>query len=380
MSKTNRSRFLKIVALILPLLFIFIFSQEFLFDRRSYDSDRLEKFYLEEKDSLDVVFIGASEVTQGYNPGYAYDKYGFTSYKYSIDANQGSLYLSQLKEVLNHQNPEILFVDLSGFLIDDDEQFFNNIILLNYARGIPFSENKVRTIMQYPDEEKLPYFFPLIMHHGNASVAYDRLSEVYRRLTREEQPALLKGALTYTHISANSEDVGKPFDPLTYGLTDNVKATLVEFLDYCKANDLNIVFTNFPRHIADERNHNLLFLFDQTKSIIEEYGYPVWNLQEEMDAIGIDKKHDFVDSPHLNIYGQVKLTDYISSHIIDQYGLTPRTQSEQNRLEWEICAANNREFINLAVYAMETGRDLALYETSQEWLFRLTVPESHKIM
>lgn len=370
MSKTTRSRVHKLIALILPLLFIFIFSQEFLFDRRSYDTDRLEKFYLEEENSLDVVFIGASEVTQGYNTCYAYDQYGFTSYKYTIDANQGSLYLSQLKEILKHQNPEILFVDLSGFLIDDDEQFFNNIILLNYARGIPFSENKVRTIMQYPGEEKLSYFFPLIMHHGNASVAYDRLSEVYRRLTRDEKPALLKGAVTFTHTLSRTGDDGIAFNPLTYGLTDSVISSLVEFLEYCRANQLNIVFTNFPRNIADESNHNLLFLFEQTKSIIEEYGYPVWNLQEEIDAIGIDRKQDFVDPHHLNIYGQVKLTGYIASNIINQYGLTPRTQSEQNQLEWEKCTANNREFINLAVFAMETGRDLALYETSQEWLYR----------
>ena len=370
MTKANRSRLLKFIALVLPLLFIFVFSQEFLFDRKDYDTDHLENFYEEEADSLDVVLIGASEVTHGYAPGYAYGKYGFTSYKYSLDANQGSLYLSQLKEILKKQHPEILIVDFSGFLTDDESIFFNNIILHTYSRAIPFSENKLRTIIEYPYEEKLSYFFPLILNHGNASVAFDRLSEVYYRLTKDAQQSPLKGALTVAGCYSGTGDTGTPFDPLTYKITDGSEACLIEFLDYCKANRLNVIFTNFPRYIADEGNHNLLFMFEQTKSIVEQYGYPVWDLQAEMDTIGIVKDQDFYDPPHLNIYGQIKVTDYIGRRITQEYGLIPRAQSAQNKLEWEICASNTNEYIQLAADAIQAGTLLALYETSYDWLYR----------
>ena len=370
MSKINRSRLIKFIALILPLLFLFVFGQEFLFYDHTYDTQRLEKFYEEEKNSIDVIFIGASEVTQGYLPGYAYDNYGFTSYLYTVDSNMGSLYLSELKEILKHQNPDYLFVDLSGFLVDKDPVFFNNIVLQNYSRGIPYSKNKLQTLLQYPSDETLSFFFPLIMYHGHPTIAYVRLSEVYDRLTKVAQPSSLKGIVTRSNIYSGTGDPGKEFDPDTYGLTDNVEAYLVEFLEYCKQNGLNVIFTNYPRRIVDESNYYLLFLFNQAESIIERYGYPVWNLQDEMDTIGIDINQDFSDIHHLNIYGQLKMTDYFGNRIMNEFGLTPRIQSERNELEWEACASNTQEFIKIVKESIQSGRDMAINEKSVIWVYR----------
>lgn len=370
MSK-NTSRTRKLIALILSLLLIFIFSQEFLYDFRDYDTDRIEKFYKEEKNSIDVMFIGASEVSQGIIPGYAYERYGFTSYMYTLDGNQGAIYLSQLKEIRKYQDPEIIFVDLFGFLNDDDAMLFNKIVLHVYLGGIPFSANKIHTIMHHPYEQKLSLFFPMMMYHGKPTIAYDRLSDVYYLLVKEEKPNPLKGAITRTNTHTGIGDTGKPFDPLTYNLSDGSIACLTEFLDYCKENNLdNIVFTNFPRYIEDESNNSLLFLFAQAEEIVNQYGYPVWNLQSEMDAIGIDVTHDFQDPHHLNIYGQLKITDYIGSKVIHEYGLTPRTQSTENQREWEECAFYTQEYIQMATEKLREKRNWVIYESSYDWLYR----------
>lgn len=345
MTTINRSRLRKAIALILPLIFIFIFAQQFLFNDRNYDTERLEQFYREEKDSLDVIFVGASEVSHGYNPGYAYDQYGFTSYCYSLDANQGSLYLSQLKEILKHQNPGILFVDLSGFL-GEEVDFFNSIIMHNYLRGIPFSKNKIQTILEYPNEETVCFFFPLIMYHGHVEIAYEQLLGTYDQLTRETHPADLKGILSMPWVDTEDGYEGIAFDPLTYKLADSTEACLIELLEYCKQNNLhNIVFTNFPRKFAVE-NNNMMFLCRQAESIIQQYGYPVLNLQDDIDLVGIDAARDFADMYHLNIHGQLKITDYFGNKVINEYGLSPRAQSNANRLAWEVCASNTQEYIN----------------------------------
>ena len=371
MMKKNNLRILKFTALILPLILILCFSQEYLFFYRNYDTERIEKFYEEEENSLDVVFIGASELSAGFAPGYAYEKYGFTSYMYAMDANQGSLYLSQLKEILKHQDPEILFVDLYGFLRADDSILFNDARLRIYTESIPFSTNKFQTIMQFPCENKLSFFFPLIMHHSNLSALDDNISGLYYQLTADLEPDPLKGVITTTAVYSGNGDPGEAFDPATYKLTDHSIAYLVEFLDYCKNNKLdNIVFTNYPRNIANESNHSLLFLLEQAESIVAQYDYPVWNLQDEMDAIGIDKTQDYYNEHHLNIYGQVKLTDYIGSKVIGEYGLTPRTQSESNRLEWEACASNTKEFTQMAKDAIQAGNNITIYERSNYWVFR----------
>ena len=370
MTKTNRSRLFKFIALLLPLLLIFLFAQESLFDNRTYDTIRIEGFYQEEEDSIDVIFMGASEVSNDFVPGYAYERNGFTSYSYAIDSNRGSLYLSQLKEILNHQNPEILFVDLYGFLGADDSIFFDEARLRLYTQSIPFSVNKWRTIMEFPCENKLSYFFPLIMYHGNSSIAYSYYLETLDFLTKQAQPSSLKGAQTRTIVYSGTGDPGEVFDPATYKLSDQGVEYLTEFLDYCDANNLNVIFTNFPRNIADESNHSLLFLYEQAKVIVEQHGYPVWNLQAEMDAIGIDRNQDFYNEHHLNVYGQVKLTEYIGSKVVEEYGLVPRVQSERNRLGWEACASNTREYIKMATDAIQSGNDMVISDGASCWVYR----------
>ena len=371
MTTKNCSRTLKVIALIVPLLLCTIFLQEFLFDHRTYDTARIEQFYEEEANSLDVIFLGASEIFTGYAPGYAYDQYGFTSYMYAMDANQGSLYLSQLKEILKHQNPEILFVDIYGFLRADDAILFDEARLRIYTESIPFSVNKFNTIMEHPCKEKLSYFFPLIMYHGDPDSASNRLSETYLLLTKEKQPTDLKGAVTRTYVYPGPGDPGVSFDPATYRLTEHSKAYLVEFLDFCRDNRLdNIVFTNFPRYIADESNHSLLHLLKEAEDIVGEYGYPIWNLQAEMDAIGIERNQDYYNEHHMNIRGQVKLTDYLGRHIMNEYGLTPRVQSEENKLAWEVCASNTREFIQMATDNIQAGNDIIIFETAECWMYR----------
>lgn len=371
MTDIHRSRLRKIVALVLPLLFIFIFAQEFLFCDRSYDTERLEQFYREEKNSIDVVLIGASEISQGYIPAYAYENYGFTSYMYTVDSNMGSLYLTELKEILKHQDPGLIIVDLSGFLIHEDSEFFNNIVMQNYLRGIPFSRNKLEAMLQYQSKDTLTYFFPLIMYHGHPSVAYRQLSTVYDRLTKEARPACLNGAITITNIHTQTGDAGVPFDPDTFSITDNVRLYLEDLLIYCRENNLdNVVFTNYPRKVENEDHYYLFCLLEQLKPIIEQYGYPVLNLQDEMETIGIDVNKDFSDYYHLNIYGQLKMTDYLSNLIINDYKLSPRPQTEANRTVWESYVANTREYISMALDAINAGNHLFIHETAGCWLYR----------
>ena len=368
---TNKLRTLKFAALIIPLLLIFVISQEYLFDFRNYDTVRIERFYEQEEDSLDVVLIGASEVFTGYSPGYAYDKYGFTSYMYAMDANQGSLYLSQLKEILKTQSPEILFVDMYGFLHADDTSLFDEARMRLYVESIPLSENKVQTIMDYPCDHKLSYFLPMIMYHGDPSIAYGRLAATYHSLAKEAKPASLKGALTRTLVYTGNGDPGAEFDPSTYVLSEDSKAYLIEFLEYCKANNPNrVIFTNFPRNLVDDSNHSMLHLLEQAQDIVEEYGYPVWDFQAAMDEIGIDETQDFYNEHHMNIYGQVKLTDYMGSRIVNECGLTPRTQSEQSKQDWDQVAVNTREYIEMAMNVIQSGEDLVIFEGEKKWLYR----------
>ena len=107
-------RLLKILALFLAVLLFLSFMQNYVFAYIDQNSERVHSFYLEEKNSLDVVFMGASDVNTAFAPGLAYEKFGFTSYLYAFDANPGSLYKYQLKEILSKQNPQVIVIEING--------------------------------------------------------------------------------------------------------------------------------------------------------------------------------------------------------------------------------------------------------------------------
>ena len=104
----NLCRFGVILALILILL------SNFLMVGNLLDGIRIRGFYMEPKNSLDVVTLGASETYTSISPGLLWKDYGFTSYNYSIAGNPISLMKTQIKEVLKHQNPRIIVIEVNG--------------------------------------------------------------------------------------------------------------------------------------------------------------------------------------------------------------------------------------------------------------------------
>jgi len=116
MKKICFLRFLKMLALLIPLAALVLVSQSTLFYHSDHDGERVRGFYSEPPHSLDVVVLGASEVYSGFSSAYAYDYSGLTSYIYSYGSNPGTLYLSQLREILARQNPQLIVIEINGFL------------------------------------------------------------------------------------------------------------------------------------------------------------------------------------------------------------------------------------------------------------------------
>ena len=86
------------------------------------DSVRIKGFYLEPKDSLNMVTIGASETYTAIAPGLLWKEFGFTSYNYSVAGSPISIVKSQVKEILANQDPKVIVIEINGTLQDDEYQ------------------------------------------------------------------------------------------------------------------------------------------------------------------------------------------------------------------------------------------------------------------
>lgn len=349
--KTTITRLLKILALIIPVIMFVSFMQSFLFCNMDQTTERVRRFYEEEENSLDVIFLGAGDVSTGFAPGLAYEEFGFTSYLYTFDANPASLYKYQLREILSTQQPQAILVELNGFLYDDGYQKVD-VKLCNFIDHIPFSLNKLEALQNFDTGNKLLHLVPFVKYHGEWAKGH-QLLETYRWKTSiAKGPSKWKGITNCTRI--------EPFDPAVLEGPNpsqpekNIIANrnLVDFLEYCKKENLsNVIFVRFPHRNAASFSDAVTY----AEQVLVQYGYPLWNMEEEIADIGLDFNRDFFNDEHTNIYGMEKLTLYIGDYLTNEILDTPVPQSEANKKHWEECAAAYQVYHDYNYAMIERG-------------------------
>lgn len=332
-----------------------------------YNVLKLAGFYAEPKNTLDVVFLGASDVFTGFSSAYAYDLYGFTSYPYALDASPSILHESQLREVLKHQEPKWIVVEINGFLYDDPQLQTDSGSLRRYLNNIPFSWNRVKTTLEVvPAEDWYIYFFPLAKRHSNWKNALDQGGNVMDLFAIRLTGSRLKGNVTSinTYEAPAMRDIAAdhsiaPLEPMA-------NAHLISFLEYCRENQLeNVLFVRFPHIVSTEGSYERFQRCNEAERIVEEYGYDFVNMEREYEGIGLDFSKDFYNEDHLTVSGQKKLTEYFGRILTEEYGVTESDLTEKQRQSWEESAQLNRLFYEHCQERLENGEFGACYETRE---------------
>ena len=353
-------RLLSVTSFFVIICFIICFGQEYLFVLDDHNPWRIKGFYYEEKNSLDVVFIGASDVYSGICPGKLYEEYGITSYDYAAASSEVNLWLSQLKEVLKHQNPQCIVMDINGVVYEDDSGLESNQGLRWYLDGMPLSWNKIVTIMNSKlEEDPASYFFPFIKYHGELSNAKKTLRQ--NLYYKKQGYTALKGFYTQTKMDVREDTIA--FDKnKELPLTEKREKLLVEFLEYCKEEKINIVFTRFPHKIMREEMINRAYRSNRAERIVREYGFDFVNLERDCSETNIDILTDYYDDDHLNVYGAQKLTSYWGDLLTSKYGVVPQTLTQGQQQEWNYCTDYTNRFLAMAETRIANGSGGVFYE------------------
>lgn len=355
--------------------------QEYVLCRADHNRERLKGFYDEEKQSLDVVYIGASEVYSDVAPGYAYERDGITGYIFATQANTILNYKSQLKNVLSRQTPQMIVIELNGALYGDDGEFNKEASLHNYGDNVPLDLTKAEWVAQSVKENRAEYLFPLIKYHD----LWDDLSADQRfRDTigddRKRGYNYLKGVLNWTIAyqnpkpSLNSKLAAAADQKLP--INDDEEAALRDLLEYCRSENLtNVVFTRFP-HIVTEKTFDRFKRGITVGDIVAEYGYDYLNFEKDFALTGLVEKQDFYNVDHLNVYGQKKFTAYLTDILKERYSVAARSLSEAQKAEWNECADYYEAYCSYSEKLIvdndyrELCEDRELIETLKDYLPR----------
>ncbi len=360
---TNRKQYgkrtVKVCSFFLAVILSLFLLNDLFLRRIDHNSLRVDGYYLEDKDSLDVVMLGASDVYTCFSSGRAYQDYGFTSYPFATQSITASGTITALKEVVRTQSPELIMVEINAFLYGTDNNESIEAHMRKLVDNIPLTKNKIEFISKNvkPDEQP-EYYFPLIKYHSIWKEYPYQLKMVSARLReRNRGTSLFKGYRTTATMFRPKDKVLNDKiidDNKTKALTPSLENKLREMLDYCKSENLNVVFMRNP-HLVYKRTYDRVRRCNRAAEIINSYGYDFINLERDWKKIGIDTKTDFYNYDHLNVYGAVKVTEYLSKIIRDKYGVTPREISDKLKEEWRNAATYFNKIYRYSDWLMKNG-------------------------
>ena len=365
----NKKRIVKLCCFGLVFL-LFLGGVSAFFQVNSFsDGLRIKGFYLEPENSLDVVTIGASETYTAIAPGMLWDEYGFTSYDFSTAGSPIAIVKSQVKEVLKHQKPKLIVIELNGALQKNDSYQTDENRLRKYIDNMPWSENKVETISELiPKKEQINYFVPFLKYHSNWQSWDMCLANFYvQTRMRLEGGSGLKGFQTYTDKTvASSEVLDVTNDRSTLSLTDMSEYYLRDLLQYLKDEKIdNVLFIRIPHRIT-KKTYPVYQRANEAEKIIKEYGFSYVDFETQKEAIGLDMTEDFYNDHHMNLYGQEKFTKYFGKYLVEHYGLSESEHSETVVKAWDRAAGETDECISYTRKMLEKKKKATINEGWKE--------------
>lgn len=366
-ARKYRNRVIKIVSLILVILVTTWFLAEFVLCNANHNTERIKGFYLEDENSLDVIFVGSSEIYCDYAAGLAYDECGFTSYPFATESNTVLNFKSIIEEIDRTQDPKLIIIEING-AIYGDQNLTKEVNLRRVSDNIPFNENKVELIEKNATSDQLEYYVPFIKYHDSwkdfgsglpwsISLIADRLRGYnYLKGAKNRSISYHPDSKLYP---ANSRQMQRRMP-----LFDKAYQGLEEFLDYLDEKEINkdrILFVRVP-HLVTKVNYNRYLRGNAVADIVRDRGYRFESFEMEDPEIGLDPDKDFYNIEHMNIYGQQKFTKYFAHYLQDNFNITPTDLSGEQKNIWDQAVKYYRAYIKYQEQMFKEGKNLMIGE------------------
>lgn len=352
----NRSLFLRALVFLLILLTV-IYSIQGLFSngvRRMYINER--GFALEKHGSLDGVYVGGSDVHFFWQPLFGWSDHGIAVWNLSVDALSMRAIKYLVMEAHRCQPDALIIINLN--LFKKDLKPINQEDIHRVADYMPLSLNKVRFInsvvegTEFQGLKKLEFFFPIIRFHSRwdelPSWAYDR------------SPNEIRSSMQTSTFERSVEDLSEKYKP-TDGrgdLPDNVEAILLDLLDYCDSENLNVLFVKLPQAYSEM----MLARMNTAEALVLERGYPCIDVIKAMDDIGLRVDTDYIDHAHTNVHGSLKYSAFLGDYLVEHYGFTDK-RGAAGWEGWDESAAEYYEYLGpyaLPFELLHAPRDYSL--------------------
>ena len=332
-----------------------------------FDEDRVIMMHKQPENSIDVLMVGSSATQADFASAYAYERYGFTSYPYSLDGATCAVWKPALQDALRTQRPKLVVVDVFGGGYDTElmETRSNQVYMI--MNHVPLSREKIEMAKEINrntgKSSVASLLFPFIKYHSNVP---SNLRNLKNRLKIEfAGPSPMRGIETHTRTRTLADVDEASFTADTAELDRNAERMIREFIDYCKSENLQVLFVKYPSVLTNEDADEMLVNLRANRilEIAEENGYPTLNMQPLFHDLGLEEQKDFYNHGHANIWGQQKITDYLGRYIQEEMGIGPSDLSAEDKASWDNSVRYYNALVDMAGGLISKNNDISLGDT-----------------
>lgn len=342
------------------------------------------EFYNMEKDSVDVLFLGPSVVTNAYCPQVIYDEYGIRSF--NLSSEQQSIFLSYywLKEALRSQSPQVVVLDslfLEPIHQDDPVNMTEGMIRIGLD-PMHLSKVKIEAVNDIcrldPSQQEISYYLTNIRFHGR----WETLTAAdFKNNGLDVAP--LKGYYGITEMGPDSYEAYVPSASTErQEIPENMVIYFNKIVDLCNENGIKLVLVSLPGEPMYDSIHNSI------NDLAAENNVDYYNLtlQEYIDEIGAELPVESVIY-HGNVWGSEKMSRFIGKILASNYNVDAvyDEQWEETRDFYNkymqvrnlLLIKNISDYIDGILEAKESGIDIILASDGE--IFSDEVKNSDKL-
>ena len=302
----------------------------------------IANFYNEEKNSIDVVAIGASSIYRYWNAPYIYDNYEVTSYCLGtpIQLAEAAPYL--MKEASKTQDVKLFVVEVRRLFRDqimaiDEENRLGEKGLYYFSvvtDSMQYSLNRTLLIDEVIEEkgDKLIWNIDLLKYHDNwkkiSNESIEQTEEIYNSASE------LKSALPAKAGKLIADGQYPDYELISgYELDEKHKKLIDDIQNTAKKLGARVMFVYTP-HYSNDKYYSISQSMKKY-CYVKGYDYLDANSLTAFEQMNLSFAGDFYNKYHVNINGSEKFSDYVMQYIMERYGLVKTPLTGVAAMSWQ---------------------------------------------
>lgn len=275
-------------------------------DTSIWSSDHRVKQYEQlPQNSLDVLFLGSSNIMSGINPLQLWNDTGIQSYAFSTRAQTFAFSYAFLQDALKTQSPKCIVLDAFSVLTSKPiNGLINNDFHMSVNMDLLTMSTKTELLLNYvPYNEWIFYYFPLFKNHN----FYKQTEEIPLETDR-------------IFMGYCFEDTVRPYDTPQYSnlvtALDEVDSLYLEkIVRLCQQENIELIVIKTPFSLEDKSHQKV----NAVKEFCELHNVAFYDMSLDAEHWGFDFETDMMDDIHLNSSGAEKATARMGDLLTEKY-------------------------------------------------------------